>query len=137
MRTKKIKSIFLSLSFIALLIICFKIFGTNSDVLKGVNSEKIKKIKVGMNSEKVISILGMPFKSEKKISSEGVMYTYTNPVKYSLNYPMLWIHFDKELKVREVYAKRYILFGADDECIYLLNSNSNPFEEQKFSYCFK
>ena len=137
MKIKKIKYIFFNFFFIALLLICFKIFGTSSDVVKGVNSEKIKIIKVGMNSENVISILGKPFKSGKKISSEGFIYTYTNPVKYSLNHPMLWIHFDKELKVREVYAKRYILFGADDECIYLLNSNYNSIEQKKFLYCFK
>ncbi|WP_126340432.1 hypothetical protein [Kaistella jeonii] len=136
-KIKKVKLIFLSFLLIALLVIGFKIFGTNSDVVKGVNSEKIKIIKLGMKSEKVILILGKPFKSEKEILGEGFIYSYTNPVKYSIIYPMLWIHFDKKLKVREVYAKRYILFGADDECIYLLNSNNNYVEQKKFMFCFR
>ena len=40
---------------------------------------------------------------------------------------MLWIHFDKDKKVCEVYAKQYIYFGADDEDIYGFDHYNNQF----------
>lgn len=101
----------------------------NSFSQNKLNAEKIKLIKIGMTSEKVISILGKPLTIENNYLNDRKTYTFTKPIKFAENYPMLWIHFDNNMKVTQVYAKKYILWGSDDESIYMLDSN-NDFENR-------
>lgn len=94
-----------------------------------INTEKIKSIRIGMTADHVISILGKPLKIENRYENKGKIFSYTEPLEYNMTYPMLWVHFDEESNVRQVYAKKYILWGADDKCIYLLDSK---YDDPKF-----
>lgn len=113
---------------IILLIISFFSYSTllylNSE--HRIYSEKIKKIKLGMSNQEVISILGKPINIEDTYLKDGKTYTYTKPIEYAMTYPMLWVHFNDKKEVRCVFAKKYILWGADDECIYAIDANYNP-----------
>lgn len=48
-------------------------------------------------------------------------FTYTQHGGMFWTYPMLWVHFDKQARVRGVYAKEY---AADDMCIYSLAADA-------------
>ena len=91
-----------------------------------INPKNIEMIKLGMSSEDVISILGKPISIKDKFLKDEKTFTYTEPIKYAMTYPMLWVHFDNNHKVNCIYAKKYIYWGADDECIYLIDKNYNP-----------
>ena len=54
---------------ILLSIIIVNILGTRTDIVNGVNSDKIKKVKPGMTLEQVTSILGLPYKID---ASQGL-----------------------------------------------------------------
>ncbi len=90
-----------------------------------IDSEKIKKIKLGMSAKEVTSILGQPLDIKDKYLKDGKTYTYTQPIDYAMTYPMLWVHFDLENKVNCVFAKEYIFWGTDDEVIYAIDENHN------------
>ena len=83
-------------------------------------------LKLGMSYKEVISILGKPVSIKDKYLRDGKTLTYTKPIKYAMTYPMLWVHFDKNYKVNCIFAKKYILWGGDNECIYGIDENYNP-----------
>ncbi|MES2545999.1 MAG: hypothetical protein V4548_14035 [Bacteroidota bacterium] len=133
--TNRIKITF-AISVLAIIsILSFTVFGKNSDVSKFVSSKKIKNITPGMTYEKVISIMGKPINVMQ--SGTLTVLEYSRPVKYCKNYPMLWVNLDSNMNVDHVYAKRYLYFGADDECIYFLNAKSKFIDEDKFMYYFE
>ena len=88
-----------------------------------------------MTEEMVKSILGKPFEAKSRNNKNEITYYYSKPVMFSKNYPMLWVHFDDDLKVCDVYAKRYIYFGADDEGIYGL-APKQWIDKEVFYKCF-
>jgi len=137
MKTKKNwKTTFINISSITVLgIFLMFVFGTNSNLSKGVTANKILQIETGMTEEMVKSILGNPFEIKSENNKNEITYYYSKPVMLSKNYPMLWVHFNQDLKVREVYAKRYIYFGADDEGIYAL-AKSKSINKDLFYKCF-
>ena len=126
---------------IGLLIIAFflsmRILGTNSNLTERVSVKKILEIKVGMTQNEVLGIIGKPFEIEQSYQNKTT-FVYSKPVKYSRNYPMLWVHFDKNNKVYGVLAKRYIYFGLDDEGIYHVSTGNKPsiVDESIFNECF-
>lgn len=107
-----------------------------------VSSESIRKIDLGMDKEEVINILGNPSQVKRyfhpyvyndtsklfiKKSSDTefdsvIVFIYGEPVEYARWYPMLWVHFNNENKVRQVYAKRYTLWGISDKGVYTLSN---------------
>jgi len=52
----------------------------------------------------------------------GITFTYTRPVADTWWYPMLWVHFNSDLTVSSLLAKRYYLF-FDDEPIYTIDGD--------------
>ena len=116
-------------------ILTFRVLGTNSDLAESITREKIESIEPGMSYEKVISILGKPI----RLKSYGnlTIMEYSRPVRFSRNYPMLWVNLNKRNKVDHVYAKRYIWFGCDDEGIYLREKEKMSIDKEKFELCFE
>ena len=129
------KNTFYIILIIILGVCSIKFFGTNSDLSKGVTANKILQIKPGMTEDMVKSILGNPFEIKSRNDQNEITYYYSKPVRLSKNYPMLWVHFDQNLKVCEVYAKRYIYFGADDEGIYNF-AEKQSMNKKLFYACF-
>jgi hypothetical protein len=132
--TNRTKITFLISAIAVISILSFKVFGKNSNVSKFVSSKKIENIEPGMSYQKVISILGKPI--NVKHSGTLTVLEYSRPVKYCKNYPMLWVNLNRNMNVDHVYAKRYIYFGTDDECIYYLNAKSKFIDKDKFIYYF-
>lgn len=120
-------------------LIFFFLESCNSNENNKINTNKIKLIKVGLSEATVISILGNPLQVENKYKSMGKTFTYTRVPKYAMTYPMLWVHFDKNENVNQVFAKKYILWGADDECIYIQDStiNNKNFNQEALKKMFK
>lgn len=54
-----------------------------------IDSEKIKKIKLGMSTKEVTSILGQPLDIKDTYLKDGKTYIYTQPIDYAMTYPML------------------------------------------------
>lgn len=60
--------------------------------------------------------------NEEDMRSKHITLTYTRPVTFCKNYPMLWVHLDKDFKVYNVYAKCYDgILGLDDPGIYSIS----------------
>lgn len=108
--------------YIVFLLLLSIFISCNDAYNKNITASKITSVKVGMSIAKVFSILGKPLKIESKNSNRTRTFTYTEVPKYTKTYPMLWVHFDEDEKVRQVFAKKYILWGVDDECIYIQDS---------------
>jgi hypothetical protein len=87
-----------------------------------VTVKNIRRVSLGMSEAEVIAILGPPVMTEPvaDLGSQRKVMHYSRPAKGARWYPMLWVHLQHD-RVAEVYAKRYILWGADDEGIYLLS----------------
>jgi hypothetical protein len=67
------------------------------------------------------------------LQDKFVTLTYSKPVLFTFYYPMLWVHLDRNFKVKNVYAKQYDgILGFDDECIYC----DGVINQKKFSNCF-
>ncbi len=84
-------------------------------------------VRLGMERQDVEQILGMPYDVADDPSA-GVgrqVMTYTQPARWAYSYPMLWVHLT-DGRVHEVYAKRYILWGVDDQGISSLSAPSEP-----------
>jgi len=114
-----------SLLVIFLFLLCFSNKSSNRRSL--INTDNIELIKIGMKVEDVVTILGKPLKITNRYENKGKTFTYTEKQENKMTFPMLWVHFDKELKVDEVFAKKYFLWGMDNECIYILDSkDDNP-----------
>jgi hypothetical protein len=103
-----------------------------------VSTTTIRQIKYGMSKDEVIKILGHPFSIEpcsfEYYGANAFTMNYSQPIEYARWYPMLWIHL-KNNKVVEVYAKRYIMFGADDKGVYGLDDKRN-WESAEFETTF-
>jgi len=117
--------------FSLLVIFLFSLYFLNksSNSNSRINTDNIKLIQVGMTVENVVAILGKPLKITNRYENRGKTFTYTEKQENKMTYPMLWVHFDRESKVDIVFAKKYILWGADDECIYNLDSK---YDDPKF-----
>ena len=88
-----------------------------------VTRASIRQIKLGNAQATVTELLGAP--RERKDMSDGwITLVYSRPAAGSATYPMLWVTLHNDA-VTEVYAKRYVLWGADDDGVYLLNER-NP-----------
>ena len=132
--TTRLKITLSILTLIVISFLSFKVFGKNSDVSKFVNSNKIENIKPEMSYQKVVSILGKPI--NVKHSGKLTVLEYSRPVEFCKNYPMLWVNLNGKMNVDHIYAKRYLCFGADDECIYYLNRKSKFVDRERFDYYF-
>jgi hypothetical protein len=105
------------------------------NALKGIHNNSCKKrqprLYMEVNSSTNIKATVDRFYSEQHYCCEGnkqdmqtknVTLTFTQPVIFSKNYPMLWVHFDSDYKVSRVYAKSYEgILGLNDRCIYSLS----------------
>lgn len=89
------------------------------DVVGGVTCDRIRSLKLGMTRVDIEHVLGQPFREDTEIPGRVVLH-YSREVAYARSYPMLWIHLQNDRLV-EVYAKRYFLWGLDDEAVYLLS----------------
>lgn len=78
---------------------------------EAVTAKNIVRIRLGMSKKAVTGILGKPVKENNQ--------TYTYTAEIAENHPMLWVHFNENEVVREVYAKYYE--GWDDRGIYGLS----------------
>lgn len=103
-------------------------------VARSVTTAGIRSVQLGMTQADVTIILGRPL-AVKVDQARGVTtLEYSRPVRTSRSYPMLWIHL-KDGRVREVYAKRYINWGLDDEGAYGL-SDGGRWEGASFAKMF-
>lgn len=60
--------------------------------------------------------------NKEDMQRKNLTLTFTRPVTFCKNYPMLWVHFDNDYKVYSVYAKSYDgILGLDDPGIYSLS----------------
>lgn len=100
--------------------------------------ENIRSVKLGMSQEQVHAILGEPLSKEPRVV-DGMppreIWVYSRPVSSAFRYPMLWVHFDST-GVVEVYAKKYVYWGADDEGIYGV-SQRGEWEKPDFESMFR
>ena len=103
-----------------------------------VTTTSVREIKYGMSKDEVLKILGHPFSIEPRsiqyYGRNAYTMNYSQPIEYARWYPMLWIHL-KNNKVVEVYAKRYIMFGVDDEGVYGLD-DKRQWESKQFESTF-
>jgi hypothetical protein len=132
------KSIAVGFGALLLIVLLTIPWSGGSDLAGNVNVLNIRKIRLGMTQAQVIELLGEPFSVEKKSieywpPNSFVMH-YSRPGQRARWYPMLWIHL-KDDKVEEVYAKRYIFWGVDDEGVYLLDGRHDS-EGVRFTSTF-
>jgi SmpA / OmlA family len=131
MKTKWwIKAVFISvvsilwLPFVIPIVYVGLTWSGESELTPKVNVRAIRQIRIGMSQAEVEAILGEPFSTEKKdeyyYGTNAYVMRYSKPVQLARWFPMLWVHL-KNGKVEEVYAKRYILWGVDDEGVYGLD----------------
>jgi hypothetical protein len=69
-------------------------------------------------------------------STRGYTFAYSNHNVSFQDYPMVWIHFDTEIKVDQVYVKRYEGIGWDSFEVYSL-SNWGKVESSELDILFK
>ena len=113
------------------------------------SASDIRKIKLNMTSEQVESIIGIPGEvsinepytyycngQEFEVSVETETYAYSNGGKPGWWFGTLWVHFNEEGVVREVYAKRYY-YLLDDQAVYALsNCDTAVYEHRHFGETF-
>jgi len=89
-----------------------------------------------MTKADVVGILGEPHATALGIygTNTFVMH-YARPVRLARWYPMLWVHLTNDVVV-EVYAKRYVDWGADDIGVYGLSENQKQWEAEYFVSTF-
>ena len=123
-----------------------------SDLAPGVGCAAIRKVRLGMTEAEVLAILGPPL--EKKENYTGGMtcgptgcqpayppgrtqLIYSREVPGARWYPMLWVYLDHG-HLSEVYAKRYIVWGADDIGVYdlSLGARTKAWERSEFEETF-
>lgn len=108
---------------------------SKADVAPGASPSAIRSLRLGMSVSEVKAKLGPPVSTET--DDHRVVLVYSKPVTGVRAYPMLWVRFDENDQLREVYAKRYFLWGVDDEAVYLLSEKSSPaWEADDFAECF-
>jgi hypothetical protein len=104
-------------------------------IAPGVTRDAIRSIRVGMTEAEVARILGVPLETGCDQARDTKTLQYTRRVRGVRRYPMLWVHL-KGGRVTEVYAKRYIWWGTDDEGVYGL-SDQGQWEGQAFETTFR
>ena len=122
------------------------------DVAPGVTADRIQQVRLGMTPAQVVATLGKPlneigsyrgqyprnvarnpdfarlplpetsYVDGDRLHDQSCTFIYTRPGGFFRTYPMLWVHFDKQARVNNVYAKEY---GADDQCIYSLTLDTS------------
>jgi hypothetical protein len=115
---------------IAALVVTCGMFGCGGADLASsrVTAANIERVSLGMSEAEVVAILGTPIRtdSEPYLSSDAKVMTYSRPARGARWYPMLWVHLQGGV-VTNVYAKRYVYWGFDDEGIYnLIQEDPNP-----------
>jgi hypothetical protein len=88
----------------------------------GVTRAGIRSIAIGMTEGQVVSILGRPLKISTDAAPAVRTLWYGEPPSREYAYPMLWVHL-KNGRVWQVYAKKYVLWGTDDEGVYSLDES--------------
>ena len=92
------------------------------DMAAGITASTIRRVQIGMRRDEVERILGAPFAETARQypAPDGGSVTlleYSRPVRGARWYPMLWVHIERGAVI-EVYAKRYVDWGTDDEGVY-------------------
>lgn len=103
-------------------------------VAHGVTRGGIRSVQLGMTEDDVMRFLGRPLAVKADRARGVTTLEYSRPVRTSQSYPMLWIHL-KDGRVKEVYAKRYLNWGLDDEGAYVL-SDAGRWEGRSFEEAF-
>ncbi len=87
-----------------------------------VTAANIQRVALGMSEADVVAALGSPVKTVPvpEHGPDAMVMEYSRPVRAARSYPMVWVHLRGGV-VSEVYVKRYVLFGVDDEGVYLLS----------------
>jgi outer membrane protein assembly factor BamE (lipoprotein component of BamABCDE complex) len=98
-----------------------------------INAEKIRAVKLGMTRGEVEKLLGPPVLEKDVFSLRSLQFTDDRTLAYS--YPMLWVNLEKDVVV-EVYAKKYVKFGFDDEGVYRFAADSGVSEGPAFAELF-
>lgn len=102
---------------------------------KGIHNVNCKNLmprsELDVNSSSDIKSIVDKFYNDTNYCCEGnkedmqrkyITLTFTRPVTFCKNYPMLWVHVDNDYKVISVYAKCYDgILGLDDPGIYSLS----------------
>lgn len=101
----------------------------------GVTRAAIRSIRVGMTEGEVVRILGEPLSSDFDADRRVRTLNYTRAVPGARWHPMLWVHLT-EGRVSEVYAKKYVWWGKDDEGVYMLN-DAGQSETREFEHTFR
>jgi hypothetical protein len=92
-------------------------------VAPGVTARAIRTLRIGMTEAEVVETLGAPL--SVKADQNGSLKTleFTRAVR-ARSFPMLWVHLTNG-RVTEVYAKKYVWWGFDDEGLYGLSSSGH------------
>ena len=104
-------------------------------VASGVTRDAIRSIRVGMTEGELVRILGEPLSSDFDAGRGVRTLNYARAVPGARWYPMLWVHL-REGRVSEVYAKKYVWWGKDDEGVYILN-DAGQSETREFERTFR
>ena len=111
-------------------------------------ADRVLQLRPDMTYAEVVQVIGEPLAMERELPEhkEGstivvgreeppndpngnhVTLTYSRPVRGVWSYPMLWIHL-RSGRVDEIYAKRYFMFGADDQGIYGYSKGRPPWAD--------
>jgi hypothetical protein len=117
----------------AVSVIAITLIGCSSPrVARGISSNAIRSIKVGMTEGQVKMILGQPLRI-RPWGSDAVVYDYAIP-GWALSSPSLWVFFDKG-SVQTVQANRHRLVG-DDQAVYEARADRPTFEGAAFESTF-
>lgn len=107
-----------ALSLIGLLGLAALIMSRRGEALAPcVTAQRVRSVRVGMPEREVLRLLGEPFRSRFDPTLGRTSLEYARAPRFARSYPMLWVHL-KDGKVAEVYAKKYVWWGLDDEGIY-------------------
>jgi outer membrane protein assembly factor BamE (lipoprotein component of BamABCDE complex) len=110
-------------------------WGGGEAIASGVTRDAIRSVRVGMAEDEVVRILGEPLSTTVDQAHDVKTLEYTLPMRRARWYPMLWVHL-KGGRVNEVYAKKYVWWGLDDEGVYGL-SDKGQWEAPNFESTFR
>jgi hypothetical protein len=116
-------------------------FTGGRDIDAAITATAVRRIELGMKREQVVQILGFPKeeRAEHLSTIDGehhrVVLQYAQAVAGARWYPMLWVHLEAG-SVVEVYAKRYIFWGADDVGVYSLSASRRWETTDRFEATF-
>lgn len=129
MKINRKKAVIKLIMIIIFLIILLPLTQGRMKLSKGVTAKNIRKIKIGMDKEKVVEILGKPLKI-KKMPEEyyGKNYEklyFSENIRYCKWCPIVLV-ICKENKVIEVYVQVRDIF--QDMIIYNISNNPDDYE---------